>query len=184
MKENKVISPEVILMKLADRLRDKIDDLEFLIYSNNQFEKWLQCELALSMSGILCPVVFKFNESWEEVKDKDSEEKLFDIALEYPIKDQVESLRSDLIVAESPFISGYVDENWKLTGSNKSQQKEIQNDYEKTRWHYIELKQRNWLSIKRDKLIKDILVGDMAKYSNLIWTKFNQYKPSSIVAIC
>jgi len=52
---NNRITPEVIFKKFSARLRGKIEELEYLVYMDKQFEKWLQCELVLAFSDIALP---------------------------------------------------------------------------------------------------------------------------------
>ncbi len=58
---NNRITPEVILRKLSDRLRRKIVELEYLVYMDKQFEKWLQCEFVLAFRDTALPVIFNDN---------------------------------------------------------------------------------------------------------------------------
>ena len=86
MKSNKIITPEVIFMKLLDRLTAKSDELEYIVCVDKHFEKWLQCELLLSFSDIALPVVYDKNFNEILYKDKGYSEKLCDIGIEYLIE--------------------------------------------------------------------------------------------------
>jgi hypothetical protein len=58
MQKTENITPEIILQKYSRHLRKKKEELEYLVCMNRQFEKWLQCELVLTMSKMAFPVVY------------------------------------------------------------------------------------------------------------------------------
>ncbi len=180
---NRIISPEVILQKICDRLKTKIGDLEYLFYLDKGFEKWLQYELVLSMSDLLVPVVYdrEFNEI--KLNREHTGEKICDIAAEYSIEGD---LRSDVAIAESPFLNELINEDsWIL--KNRDYANKCRSKYRESKFHYIELKHRKWLHVADAvEKIADTIATDLKKYtSTLDWRSFRpHYKPSSIVAIC
>ena len=179
-----MITPEIIFKKLSDRLTAKKSEVEYLTYMDKRFEKWLQYELALSLSDIAIPVVYDNNNNEITYEYQGSREKVCDIATEYTIDGDEGTLRSDLIIAEKPFVLKYADEdNWQI--SDTSSIKHCKEDYGKTKYHYVELKQMNWVDVNNTKSVISNIVNDMTKYSTQDWRKFRSaYNPSSIITIC
>ena len=184
MYRNRIITPEVILQKISDRIKNKTDELEYLICMERQFEKWLQCEIILSMSDIALPVLY--DKSYEEIickYDGSPGEKVRDIGIEYSIEGSKDNFRSDVLIAESPFALKYVDEeNWQIF--NVESKEDCIEEYKDAKFHYIELKLRTWVDVKDgvDK-IANIIAEDMNKYFNDIKSFKHHYKPSSIISL-
>ena len=184
MYRNRIITPEVILQKISDRIKNKTDELEYLICMERQFEKWIQCELVLSMSDIAIPVLY--DNDYEEIKYEFGDglsEKVRDIGIEYSIEGSKDNFRSDVLIAESPFALKYVDkDNWKIF-HDKSEEDCIK-EYENSNFHYIELKLRTWVDVERANEIASIIAKDMEKYFKQGIEHFKtDYKASTIISL-
>ena len=78
MNTNPIITPEIILQELADRLRGKSEEVEYLANIDKRFEKWLQCELALSMLDVALPVAYDIDDGVTcEILDENNEDAEF-----------------------------------------------------------------------------------------------------------
>ncbi len=174
------ITPEFILERFSGRLRGKSAELEFLFYLDKGFEKWLQYELVLSMREVTIPVVY--DSSDKEIKKSYSDgtdEKICDITTEYTIEPTV---RSDLIIAESPFISKFVDEEWRIQKEDDLER--CKDEYAIAYWNYIELKHKAWVDLNTTKEIQNTIVSDLNKYYELDWRNFSQkYRPSTVSSL-
>lgn len=169
------ITTEAILNKMAERLKAKIDDLDYLLCSNRQIEKWLQYELVLAMSENFIPVIY---DKYDNEIRYDGEQ-VCDISTEYPML----GLRADVCIAEQPFILKYADEaTWQIRDASKIE--ECIETYLRTKYHYIELKHCNWVGIENTTMITNALVYDLGKYIDLDHRAFRHYSPKSAIAIC
>ncbi|AMM42186.1 hypothetical protein HS1_002404 [Candidatus Desulfofervidus auxilii] len=180
---SKIVTPEVLLQKFSDRLKSKSKDLKYLIYMGKHFEKWLQCELVLSMSDIALPGVFDDNFKEMIYDESGTKEKVCDITMEYPIEGK-EPRKTDVIIAENPFLFKFADkENWQIF--KQVDVKKCKTEYRNTKFHYVELKQINWVDINSPGTKINKIVDDLKKYSDLDWRSFKPvYNPSSVISMC
>jgi len=177
---NKKITPEVILQKLADRLKDKVDDLEYLFYLEKGFEKWLQCELVLSMSNIAGPVAYQKDGSEIKCPIEGYNERICDLSIEDKI--DAKNLRADVSISESPFLFNYIDEkDWKLIESEDLNK--LKPIYEKAKFNYIELKQIKWIHGDNGESVVEKMVADMHKLKKSIGKNKKYYNPCSYISI-
>ena len=175
------ITPEVIFHKFSDRLRQKTEELKYLAYMGKHFEKWLQCELVLAFKEIARPVVF--DTEFKEITY--DQENVCDITIEYSINGKGKNLRSDVLIAASPFLSLYTDESWQLVEQSKDAVEKCKNAYKNGKFHYVELKQINWENIRSSDTTGEIMARDLKKYSDMDWRSFKPvYNPISTIALC
>jgi hypothetical protein len=176
MNQGKIIKPEDIFQKFSDRLKEKKDELQYIVYFYKQFEKWLQYELVLAMRKDAIPVIY--NSKFMEIKDK--RENICDIATEYPVEGYI---LTDVVIAESPFAINYADnKNWQVLNSKHIET--CKKCFRETKNHYIELKQVNWVDMNYPKHIENVIMSDLTKYADLDGRTFNSYNPKSIISIC
>ncbi|MFQ5671935.1 MAG: hypothetical protein ACE5G9_02495 [Nitrospinales bacterium] len=175
---NKLV-PEVIFDRFASRLREKENDLRYIIYAPGGWEKWAQWEMYLCFKDCLIPVVY--NGDWKELKKQS--EVLADIGLEYPFggRKRKGNIRPDLFVAAEPFLINWVDVNsWQIKGTNMEDQ--LWEKYEEAYCHYIELKTEWWNLNARKKSPKKFL-EDIDKISRQNYDTLRSYKPKTFMAI-
>jgi hypothetical protein len=175
MDKNIIINPQDIVQKFSARLKGKQSELEYLLYMDKQFEKWLQYELVLAMSDDAIPVIYN-----SDIEVKYEGENVCEIATEYSIPD---GRSCDILIAERPFLSKYVNEDWQMI-DNSSIKECIELYSKKTFFHYVELKQINWSDINTLDSKINYIVEDFIRYSNLDWRTFKTYLPRSIISIC
>lgn len=178
---DEIITPEIIVKKFANRLKNNIEELEYLVYMDKKFEKWLQYELVLAMSDVFRPVVY--DEKFNELKDDETGEKIFDIATEYTIDGNKGNLRSDVLIAEKPFIFKYADKtNWQIT--SKSSAQKCKDLFSSVKFHYIELKYQDWIDIHSPNSMEIDIMTDLNKYLMQDWRSFKPtYNPSSAISL-
>jgi len=183
---NNRITPEVIFNKFSGRLRGKIEELEYLVYMDKQFEKWLQCELVLAFSDICLPVVF--NDNYDEITCNNDNEKVCDIKIEYPIycNDSTKPSQCDVIIAANPFLLHYADKKtWQVP---RDAVDECKKKYRSEKFNYIELKQKSWADIKASACVDGIatdIIADLKTYSIQDCPKFKEaYNPSNVISMC
>ncbi len=185
MPKKNIVTPEIILQKFFKRLKKKSKELDFLICSNKQFEQWLHFELVLAMSDFALPVVY--NDDYKEIVYQYSDgvwEQICDIATEYPMRALPYDIRPDICIAEEPFLLKYADKKtWQIKDDHIRLQ--CENDYSRTKYHYIELKQLQWVGINDTDIVSIVMNGNLRKYFDQDWETFKTtYNPSSIISLC
>lgn len=182
----KAITPKHIRDAFLRRLRDKSDDVEYLSCTNRQFEKWLQCELILSLSKDFIPAIY--DESGKEIYSEEysdsRREQICDISIEYPLGDKDSDIRTDVCVAERPFLfKKHADNlNWKILETTTTSR--IMDDYEETGFHHIELKHMPWVEVNATGYITRTVLNDIEKYTEQDWRTFKrQYNPKCVISL-
>lgn len=190
------ITPKVIFDHFAKRLQAKEEDLKYLTNTNRQFEKWLQCEFALSLANHVSPVAYDKKYNIIPQNDEDPDEKICDIAIEYSAeyihKHQAYKVQPDMLISEKPFLYRYVDKvNFDLKpGHDEQASKKVLRNLQKKEIynHYIELKHMNWIGINSEYQkvqIVDCIYEDLKKYSYFDLKEFKKdYMVKSVNSIC
>ena len=168
------ITPEVIFDRFTLRLRERADDLEYIVYAPGGFEKWAQWELYLSFKDDLLPVIY--TDEWEELKTYN--DFVAEIKLEYNIG---KKKRVDFYIAEEPNLAAYVNpDSWQIKGTTT--EKKLIKEYVNIPSHYIELK-TGWWNLKKNCPVK-AFVDDIESLNKLSknYKSTGLYKPRSYIA--